>query len=271
MANQLIALIFQLAALIFQLTALIFQLTALVYQLIACTARLIRRSLRLKAWYPLMPVLVIPAFLLTSPLVLAHNVVGGVYALGSLIEGEAGFSNGDMAKAGTPVQIRDSAGTLIAETITDEEGLFSFQATKRMDHHFHLDLSAGHVLDLVLPADELPENLSTGSTNVAQSVVSSVDKTFSRDSAQLDTEGLQQMIEKAVAKQVKPLRKELSAYKEKASLQDVLGGLGYIFGLCGIGIWIRQRKQDKALKNKELLSKEMQEKELPEKAHASVS
>ena len=56
------------------------------------------------------------------------------------------------------------------------------------------------------------------------------------------------MIEKAVAKQVKPLRKELRAYQEKAGLQDVLGGIGYIFGLCGIGMWWRQRKQAQVAK-----------------------
>ncbi|OMH33564.1 hypothetical protein [Motiliproteus sp. MSK22-1] len=193
----------------------------------------------------------VPVILLSSPFVFAHNVVGGVYALGSLIEGEAGFSNGDMAKPGTAVKILDSNGALIAETSTDEEGIFSYQATRRIDHHFLLDLSSGHVLKLVLPADELPENLSSEAKSVAQTAVPSVDKTLSGSDARIDSEKLQQMIEKAVAKQVKPLRKELSAYKEKASLQDVLGGLGYIFGLCGIGIWIRQRKQEQDLKDKQ--------------------
>ncbi|KZZ53100.1 hypothetical protein A3761_02835 [Oleiphilus sp. HI0123] len=59
---------------------------------------------------------------------------------------------------------------------------------------------------------------------------------------------LQALIEKAVAKQIKPLRKELNAYKEKASFRDALGGIGYIFGLCGIGIWLTQRNQ--STKNK---------------------
>ena len=172
----------------------------------------------------------------------AHNVVGGVYAIGNSIEGEVGFSNGDMAKAGISVRVSDAAGNTLGETVIEDEGLFVFDATQRIDHHFYADLSAGHVLNLVLPAEELPESLPGGAVPVAASSAPASTTPVSG----VDQVVLQQMIEKAVAKQVKPLRKELAAYKEKASLQDVLGGIGYIFGLVGLGIWLRQRKLDKS-------------------------
>ncbi|WP_372831533.1 hypothetical protein [Pontibacterium sp.] len=179
--------------------------------------------------------------LLCVNVALAHNVVGGVYAIGATIEGEAGFSNGDMAKAGTPVLITNAAGQTIAEVLTDEEGFFVFEATQHIDHHFKLDMSSGHVLEMILPADELPASLP-GGTPIA-SVQSNLTTPVSGSG--LDAAALQQMVEKAVAKQVIPLRKELAAYKEKAGFQDLLGGIGYIFGLVGLGIWLRQRKQDK--------------------------
>lgn len=179
--------------------------------------------------------------LLSVNVALAHNVVGGVYAIGTTIEGEAGFSNGDMAQAGTVVLITDASGQPIAEVLTDEEGFFVFEATKRIDHHFKLDMSSGHVLEMILPAEELPASLPSG-TSIA-SAPSNL--TTAASVSGVDTVVLQQMIEQAVAKQVKPLRKELAAYKEKAGLQDLLGGIGYIFGLVGLGIWLRQRKQDK--------------------------
>ena len=181
------------------------------------------------------------ASLLCVNMALAHNVVGGVYAIGSTIEGEAGFSNGDMAKAGMPVFITDSNGQAVAEISTDDEGFFVFEATQRIDHHFKLDMSSGHVLEMILPADELPASLPGGtaiaSAPLHHTPVASV--------SGVDAAALQQIVEQAVAKQVKPLRKELAAYKEKAGLQDLLGGIGYIFGLVGLGIWLRQRKQDK--------------------------
>ncbi|WP_067861740.1 hypothetical protein [Neptuniibacter marinus] len=184
---------------------------------------------------------------LCSLSVSAHNVVGGVYAIGNQIEGEVGFSNGDMAAAGTLIKVTDAEGNELANIKTNDEGLFSYTATRRIDHLFFANLSSGHLLELTLPAAELPDSLPSESVTgvnlspqtmevVAPSVTSSGQKT------------LEQMVERAVAKQVIPLRKELAEYKEKASLQDVIGGIGYIFGLCGLGIWWRQRQLDKQSK-----------------------
>ena len=180
--------------------------------------------------------------LMASP-AFAHNIVGGVYAIGSLIEGEVGFSDGIMAQAGVPVIITDGKGNKLGEVKLEEEGLFSFEATRQIDHHFSIDLGSGHVLNTLLPADELPDNLG-GSTPTETAATVSSANTSAVSLNDVDSIALQQMIERAVSKQVKPLRKELQAYKEKASLQDILGGIGYIFGLCGIGIWLRQRKSE---------------------------
>ena len=50
------------------------------------------------------------------------------------------------------------------------------------------------------------------------------------------------MLEKAIAKQIKPLRREISALKEKSGLRDIIGGIGYIFGLLGLVAFLRERK-----------------------------
>jgi len=191
-----------------------------------------------KALLVLLALLANPAF--------AHNIVGGVYAIGSLIEGEVGFSDGIMGQAGVPVIITDANGNKLGEVKVEEEGLFSFEATSRIDHHFSIDLGSGHVLKTMLPADELPDSLVGGDGAVTEATAADLSSTGSAVALNgADSTALQQMIERSVSKQIKPLRKELQAYKEKASLQDVLGGIGYIFGLCGIGIWLRQRKLDK--------------------------
>ena len=96
------------------------------------------------------------------PSALAHNVVGGVYAIGNQIEGEVGFSNGDMAVEGTQITVTDRQGNTLGLVTTDNEGLFAFTATQRIDHQFFANLSSGHVLEMVLPADELPDDLPGG-------------------------------------------------------------------------------------------------------------
>lgn len=182
---------------------------------------------------------VLSLLLCVPGIALAHNVVGGVYAIGNTIEGEVGFSNGDMAAEGTEIQVTDAAGNELGRVLTDADGLFAFTASQRIEHRFSANLSSGHVLELVLPADELPASLPGGDAAAAVATAPSA-AVFEGDQA-----ALQAMIEQAVARQVKPLRKELAAYKEKAGLQDIIGGIGYIFGLCGIGIWWRQRQQEK--------------------------
>ncbi|MGC7561210.1 carboxypeptidase regulatory-like domain-containing protein [Pasteurella sp. PK-2025] len=39
------------------------------------------------------------------------------------------------------------------------------------------------------------------------------------------------------------LRKDISQLEHKIFLRDILGGIGYIFGLVGLLLWFRQRKQ----------------------------
>ncbi|MBJ7552000.1 hypothetical protein [Marinomonas ostreistagni] len=181
----------------------------------------------------------------SSFMVQAHNVISGVYAIGSTIEGEIGFSNGDMAAEGTEVIVFDSLGNELGRVKTDAEGLFAFEAKKRIDHFFYANMSSGHVMEEMLPADQLPESLSGDVISAENSDTKQASKATSMSTSGMDQAELEAMIEKAVAKQVKPLRQELMQYQAKAGMQDILGGIGYIFGLCGLGIWWRQRQKEK--------------------------
>jgi nickel transport protein len=188
-------------------------------------------------------VLVCPLLLLSSLIAHAHNVVGGVYVNGVDIEGEAGFSNGTMANAGTKVKITDQSGTPLGEVETDDQGFFMFTAKKKITYLFEINMGAGHILKMQLPADELPDDLDSGAattntnsgTNKSSTLVSNVAK---GDNSPINTLHL----EKAIAKQIIPLRKEIQALKEKSGLRDILGGIGYIFGLLGVVALIRERR-----------------------------
>ena len=47
------------------------------------------------------------------------------------------------------------------------------------------------------------------------------------------------MIERAVARQIGPVREQLVSYEDKVRWRDVLGGLGYILGITGLALWLR--------------------------------
>ena len=63
-------------------------------------------------------------------------------------------------------------------------------------------------------------------------------------SSNITAEQLQAIVRSAVAQQVRPLQKELKAYKEKVMLRDIAGGLGFIFGLFGVAAWMASRRNN---------------------------
>jgi nickel transport protein len=46
-----------------------------------------------------------------------------------------------------------------------------------------------------------------------------------------------------IRNELRPLRQELTAFKNKSDFQSVLGGIGYIFGLFGLGFYIAARRK----------------------------
>ncbi|WP_207148805.1 hypothetical protein [Lamprobacter modestohalophilus] len=52
-------------------------------------------------------------------------------------------------------------------------------------------------------------------------------------------------VEQAVARQILPLREALAEAQAQASFRDLLGGLGYIAGLAGLGLWWTRRREQR--------------------------
>lgn len=202
----------------------------------------------------------------------AHNVVSGAYADGMTIEGEIGFSNGVMADEGVVVEVFNESGVKLGETALTEGGVFVYQASAVQTHIFKANLSSGHIAEMTIQADELSDDAGVLPAS-AQAGVSQISKTSSPnvmmdarvaqintanlDIAAVEADGnqgavaitpaittteLQSLIRSAVAQQVRPLQKELRAYKEKVMFRDIAGGLGFIFGLFGVAAWMASKR-----------------------------
>ena len=50
-------------------------------------------------------------------------------------------------------------------------------------------------------------------------------------------------IAEAVRDELRPLRREIAAYREKNDLQTILGGIGYIVGIFGLGFYVAARRR----------------------------
>lgn len=189
-----------------------------------------------KIWFP-----ILAALLLVSSHASAHKIIMAVYESGNVLEGELGFSSGDMA-IGQHIDVFDGDGNKLGETKTDEDGFFTFQPTQAVTHIFRANLGAGHVGEAIIMAEDLvsmsgltPNTVSTspGATpNAAVQATASSNATV--DHA---------VLAKAIRDELRPLRRELAAYKEKNDLQSILGGIGYIIGIFGVGMYVAARKK----------------------------
>ena len=66
------------------------------------------------------------------------------------------------------------------------------------------------------------------------------------DAAAVLSGAQRELIAEAVRAEIRPLRREIIAYKEKNDLQTILGGIGYIVGLFGLWFFLAARRQKAA-------------------------
>jgi nickel transport protein len=175
---------------------------------------------------------------------LAHKVIASGYAAGEAIEGEVGFSNGDVV-AQTTVSITDPDGQSLGQVQTDADGFFRFVPTKAVPHIFRSDLGSGHVAEFRMEVSELPRALQAQAATAQDRGATAAESTAPAPAAlgAVDTTALQEMVAQAVRDEVRPLRRELIASREQASLQSVLGGLGTILGLVGVVFYMMARRK----------------------------
>lgn len=178
---------------------------------------------------------VVLALLLAAP-AFAHKVVFSVFASGDVIEGDVGFSSGTMA-AGQDVQVSDDAGEFLGRALTDAQGFFVYRPTAPVTHVFRVDLGAGHVAETEMSAAEVAKVMG-----VAPAVAPQADETNVEEAVAL-SEAQSAEIAAILRDELRPLRREIAAYKEKNDLQTVLGGLGYIIGLFGVGFYVAARRK----------------------------
>lgn len=181
--------------------------------------------------------------LMCAPLpALAHKVIAGVFPAGDAIEGELGFSSGDMA-VGQEVIVYGPDGAELGRTMTDEDGFFLYTPTSPVAHSFTADMGAGHVAKVVMAAEEVAEIMGVAAKSVdTPAAATSIKGATGVTVASLSDEE-RQAIAKAVRDEVRPLRREIAAYREKNDMQNILGGIGYIIGLFGFGFYLAARKK----------------------------
>ena len=199
----------------------------------------------------------------------AHNL--NVFAIsdGEVIEGYVYFTGGTRARNAT-VTLKDGSDTALLTTTADSDGNFALRVSHRADYAVFADTGDGHIASFALPKTEFLETLPEAKDGDAITVSALHDAAPLADTApivaptrtdegtdavagngNIGIKGLSEgdltaLINRAVARQVGPLRAEINAYRNDVRMSDILGGIGIIIGIFGVGAWVVARRQSKA-------------------------
>ncbi|MEH6445268.1 MAG: carboxypeptidase-like regulatory domain-containing protein [Oceanospirillaceae bacterium] len=142
--------------------------------------------------------------------------------------------------AGIPnasVQVIDNQGVNIKKVTSDKNGKFSVELAQG-NYQLIADTQDGHIAKWQIKGSASNAVTKSPKNSISQNVTTTA--LPSPDSAQLLQ--LNNIIAEQLARQILPLSEQINTLQEKAKFQDILGGLGYIFGLYGFAMWWRQRK-----------------------------
>jgi len=182
--------------------------------------------------------LIIPVLLLFNGVAEAHLLKLFAYVEGNRIHGSAYFAGG-AGVAGAAITISDADNQPLARLKTDPQGAFSYAVATAGEYRLRVSTGEGHQAEWRIhpaefsPSPTAPDSRSETSVNIMAP---------GPDPATPPDPQLAALIEQAVARQIGPLREELQRSQDRARLSDILGGIGFIFGLAGVALWWRARQ-----------------------------
>ena len=182
------------------------------------------------------------ALSLVATPVWSHKVNIFAYVEADSVRTESYFADGRKC-VNVAVSLLDASGETLAAQQTNEEGMASLPVPalppqERSDLRVVLQASMGHRAEYVLSAGELWPGTISGRTADAQAAEDANRPTAVAGAALLTQETMAQQLAPLV-QAVRDLRRE----QERASVRDVIGGIGYILGLLGIYCYLRGRSR----------------------------
>ena len=210
----------------------------------------------LKIWLYLFSISLLSCILLTGSHAFAHKVNIFAYVEGNKVFTESYFNDGRKC-VNSIVRIFDSDGTKLLEGTTNENGEFSFIIPKKGDLKVVLSAGMGHRAEYTIAAHELPgtspekgeeiiiqKNPQTTETPQYRAGKQEILKPDTTATKVIYIEGdqLRCMIESTLDKKLSPLIKLLvQLQKPSISITEIIGGIGYIFGIMGILAYVKSR------------------------------
>jgi nickel transport protein len=156
----------------------------------------------------------------------------------------------DQPAAGAKVLVFAPDDSVVERLTTDAEGRCTFTARYRMNHRIDVKTADYHGGRFTLKENELPETLPAFTSGAKPTPDSDL---VTRDVNQQpipagteptdDTTELEKAVERAVARQIAPLREQVDELESKYRARDILGAVGFIIGVSGIVALLSARRR----------------------------
>lgn len=164
-------------------------------------------------------------FVIGSPLA-AHDLRLVVAVEGKEITGLLSYPGGEPA-AGTIVQFIDPRDKIVAEVTADAEGRFRQPVLFRCDYLIRARTIDLHHAEMTVKEEQLPADLPPFASPVADPPreVMQSDEQFKRE----------------IQLELKLMREQIDRLESSIGLRDIVGGVGFIVGILGLLLFLRQR------------------------------
>lgn len=165
----------------------------------------------------------------------AHKANVFAYPEGDRVYVQGYFLDGKKVK-NSKVTVYDGRDKPLVEGLTNEEGEFTFSIPDKQDMRIVVDAGEGHQAEYRLSVAEV-----SGMQTATDQRPNAGSTTGTADAA--SPAPTQAELRRAVAEGVMPLAREIAELKERRSLSDILGGIGFIVGVLGVFAYFQARRQ----------------------------
>jgi len=181
----------------------------------------------------------------------AHRVSVFAWIEGDTVYTRSKFSGGKRVKDGD-VLVYDLNENHLLSGKTDELGEFSYKIPRKTGMKIVIKAGSGHRGEWSIPLHEVEGLSGPEATSIQPQEAASTTPGEAAALSRIDLDELRRVIEESVDSKLKPVLKILIDTQEAGpSFRDILGGIGYIFGLMGLAAYIHfRRKVSEAEKEK---------------------
>ncbi len=176
-------------------------------------------------------------------LVHAHRVNVFTQTQGDRVLCQCFYNDGKPVR-GQDIQVKTPDGRVIAEGMTDDEGMFSFTPQVHEDLKIILNAGMGHVTEITLKKEDLPETKQKTIVKAAKQPVPPEKKNeVQEQNSDFDEERMRGIVEQAVDEKLQPVIEIVQKQQRSYSLTTIIGGIGYIIGIFGLFMFWKSRKK----------------------------